>query len=1143
MKNFPKTLLTLMRFSFSQFIFAICFVSISMGSGVNAQEILTKKMSLNVENQSIKVILRNIEKSASIKFVYNPKIVQDNSKITVKANEQTLETILKDFLTPLQLSYEVLGNKIILNRMKLGTIKVENLNKSLNIFSPNVTETQVTGTVKNENGEVIPGVSILIKSTNVGTTTDNLGKYSIKVTDDNSMLVFSSVGYTTQEVFVGKRSQINVLMTFSNTELNEVIAVGYGTQVKRDITGSMTSIKQKDLSAVPVSSTDQMLQGRVAGLQVTQSSSSPGGGISIRIRGSSSVNAGNEPLFVIDGFPVYSDNNTTPAGVGERTGGNSLSSINPNDVESIEVLKDASATAIYGSRGANGVVLITTKRGKTGLNKINFNSYYGVSEVTNRYDLMNSTQLASLANNFGKNFTPVIVPYPTVPTTNTDWQKEIFKTGSVQSYNLGFSGGNETTNYLVSADYFKENGVVLGSGFERIALRFNLDKTFSKTFKFGNSFTISRANRDVQDIVSTTLNARPFSPVYDANGNYFLETGTSFGGQLSRLDNPAAVGNLTINKILVTRAIGNIYGEYKIIEGLTAKVMLGADVSYSGGRGFSPSTTLQGLTENSFANLSTLENFSWLNENTLTYTKKFGERHNLTALIGNSFQQQDVLKYSIRRSGFPTDATSYYIASAGLNDRNYTPSGSFYTALQSFFARVNYGLDDKYLFTFTVRQDGSSKFGEGKKYGVFPSGAFAWRMGDEAFMKDIPWLNDAKLRVSYGITGNQEIPPYRSLAILSAGRGQIIGGQQVTGFTLSGDLPNPNLGWEQTGQFDVGLDLSFLKSRLNITADFYNKNPSDLLFRTPVPVETGFSTQWRNIGNVTNRGFELAISSQNVNSSKFKWTTDGNFAINTNEVTSLPDGTIKNADGTKQILVSLFPGDAGGVDGVSVVRTGQPIGSFNTYIFDGIWQTSEEIKAAGEGFNGYKPGDIKYRDINKDGKIDGSDRAISGNGIPKYVFGLNNTFGYENFELNVFFQGIAGVDVLNLTRYSLEQSSGSSNTTAEMANRWTGPNTSNTIPRVSPTNFLLTDRFVEKGDYIRLRTVTLSYKLPVDKWKVKWLNGLKIYATGQNLLTFTKYSGFDPEVNIAGQAQALQGIDSYSYPNQKRFVFGLNVAF
>ena len=1143
MKNYPKTLLTLMRFSFSQFIIAICFVSISMGSGVNAQEILTKKMSLNIENQSVKVILKNIEKSANIKFIYNPKIVEASSKITVRANEQTLETILKDFLTPLQLSYEVFGNKIILNRMKLGSIKVENLNKSINIYNPNVNDTFVTGLVKNENGEALPGVSILIKGTTVGTTSDNLGKYSIKVTDENSTLIFTSVGYSTQEIFIGKRSQINVLMTFSNTELNEVIAVGYGTQVKRDITGSMSSIKQKDISAVPVSSADQILQGRIAGLQVTQASAAPGGGVSIRIRGSSSVNAGNEPLFVIDGFPVYSENDNNPAGVGERTGANALSSINTNDIEAIEVLKDASATAIYGSRGANGVILVTTKRGKSGQNRISINSYYGVSEVNNKYNLMNSTQLASLANSFGKTLTPSITPYSTVPTTNTDWQNEVFKSSSIQNHSIGFSGGNENTNYLISGDYYGENGVVVGSGFKRFSLRFNLDKSFSSRFKFGNSLTLSRTDRDVRDIIGTTLLSRPFNPVYDANGNYFLETGTNFGGQSSRIDNPVAVGNLTTNKAIVTRILGNIYGEYKIVEGLTAKVLFGSDISYASGRAFSPKTTLEGLGENSIANLSSLENLSWLNENTLTYNKKIGEKHNLTALIGNSYQKQEVLKYGIRRSGFPTDATSYYIVSAGANDRNYSPSGSFDFTLQSFFGRLNYGFDDKYLFTFTARSDGSSKFGEGRKYGFFPSGAFAWRLSEESFIKQMDVFSDLKLRVSYGLTGNQEIPAYRSLTVLKADRGQVIGGEQVTGFALSGDLPNPNLGWEQTSQFDVGLDLSLFKNRLNITADYYKKNTSDLLFQTPVPIETGFRTQWRNIGNVTNTGFEFSINSQNVSTSKFRWSTDANIAINSNEVTSLPDGTIKNADGSRQILVNLFQGVSGGVDGISVIRTGQAIGSFNTYVFDGIWQTAEEIKAAGEGFKDFKPGDVKYKDLNKDGRIDGNDRQITGNGIPKYVFGFNNSFSYQNLELNVFLQGVSDVSIMNLTRYNLEQSVGASNTTVEMGNRWTGPNTSNTVPRVGPSNFLLTDRFVENGSYIRLRNITLGYKFPVNKWNIKWLNGLKLYVTGQNLVTITKYSGFDPEVNIAGQAQALQGIDSYSYPTQRRYVFGMNLSF
>lgn len=1003
-------------------------------------------------------------------------------------------------------------------------------------------ELPVSGAVTDENGAGLAGVSVVLKGSAKGTTTDLNGRYKIDVPDAGSTLIFSFIGYLPKEIVVGNRSLVNLTLVIDNKTLKEVIVVGYGTQNKRDITGSVASVKTRDITAVPVSSSDQILQGRVAGLQVTQASSAPGGGVTIRIRGSNSVNAGNEPLYVIDGFPVYSDNNATPSGVGERSGGNALAAVNPSDIESIEVLKDASATAIYGARGANGVILITTKRGKSGQNRININSYVGVQQVSNRYDLMNNTQLATLANRFGQSLTPAVTPYPTVPTTNTDWQQEVFGTGVVQDHSIGFTGGNESTNYLVSGGYYDEKGAVVGTGFKRISLRFNLDKTVSKRVKFGNSLTISRTDRDVRDILGLTLTSRPFSPVLDQNGNYFLESATSIGGQSSRIDNPVAVGKLKTDKTVVARALGNLYGEFKFADGLVGKVLVGADVAYSTGRGYSPKTILEGLDENSIANLSSVENTSWLNENTLTYTRKIGTRHNLTALLGNSFQRQSVLNYAIRRSGFPTDATSYYIVTAGANDRNYSPSGSFNFTIQSFFGRLNYSLDDKYLFTFTARSDGSSKFGEGRKYGFFPSGAFAWRLGDEDFIKKTGAFSDLKLRTSYGVTGNQEIPPYRSLAILRADRGQVLGGEQVTGFTPLGSLSNPGLGWERTAQFDIGLDMGFFNNRLTATADYYQKNTSDLLFQTPVPLETGFQTQWRNLGNVKNQGVELTLNSQNLVGA-VKWSTDANLSINTNRVTSLPEGTSQNPDGSRQILVSLFPNTFGGVDGISLIKTGQPLGSFNTYVFDGIWQTTDQIKGAGDGFSSYKPGDVRYKDLNNDGKIDGDDRMITGQGIPKYLFGLNNTVSYGNWELTAFLQGVAAVKVVNLTRYGLETSAGQFNTTTDMATRWTGPNTNNSVPRVGPTNFFLTDQFVEDGSFLRLRTLTLAYRLPVALLGINWLNSLRVYATGQNLLTVTKYTGFDPEVSVAGQAQALQGIDLYSYPVQKRFVFGVNLSF
>ena len=1140
-----KAIFGIMKNAAIQLMLLFLFAGISYAWPTYAQECLQTRVSLSLRNDNLKAMLQQIERQANVSFSYQRQVVSTDEKLTLVVTNETIESVLKSVLAPRNISYQVLrNNQIVLTRTGgLGNAAEPPVRLAETTISEAPADITIAGVVSDEKGAGLAGVSVVLKGSAKGTTTNLNGRYKIDVPNTGSTLIFSFIGYLSQEVVVGNRSQVSLTLSVDNKVLNEVVVVGYGTQNKRDITGSVASVKARDITAVPVSSSDQILQGRVAGLQVTQSSSAPGGGVSIRIRGSNSVNAGNEPLYVIDGFPVYSDNNAAPTGVGERTGGNALASINTNDIESIEVLKDASATAIYGARGANGVILITTKRGKAGQNRITASTYYGVQQVRNRYNLMNNTQLATLANSFGQSLTPAVTPYPIVPTTNTDWQQEVFKTGIIQNHTLGLTGGNETTNYLVSGDYYNEKGVVIGSGFKRIALRFNLDKTFSQRFKLSNSLTLSRTERDVRDMLSTTLLSRPSSPVYDANGNYFLDTDSpSLGGQSGRIDNPVAVGNLKTDKTVVARALGNVYGEYKFMEGLVGKVLLGADMSYGTGRGFSPRTTLEGRDQNSLANLSSVENVSWLNENTLTYTRKVGTRHNLTALLGNSFQKQSLLNYGIRRGGFPTDATSYYIVTAGANDRNYSPSGSYEFAIQSFFGRVNYSLDDKYLFTVTARSDGSSKFGESRKYGFFPSGAFAWRLVDEPFIKNTGIFNDLKLRTSYGITGNQEIPPYRSLSIIRAGRGQVLGGDQVTGFNPSGDLPNPNLGWEQTAQFDAGLDMSFFGSRLNITADYYQKNTSNLLFQTPVPLETGFQTQWRNIGNVKNQGVELTVNSQNT-VGKLRWSTDANLSVNTNQVTSLPEGTATNPDGSRQILVSLFPGVGGGVDGISVIRTGQPLGSFNTYVFNGIWQTQEEIKAAGAGFSSYKPGDVRYKDVNGDGKIDGDDRVITGNGIPKLLFGLNNTLSYKNLELNVFFQGVSQVNVINLTRYSLESSVGQVNTTTDMATRWTGPNTNNSVPRVGPTNFLLTDRFVENGSFVRLRTLTLSYRLPVAQWGISWMNGLQVYATGQNLLTFTNYSGFDPEVNVAGQSQALQGIDSYSYPSQKRYVFGLNLSF
>ena len=1114
------------------FLIQCLSMSFLFASNGNAQvkDIEEVMISITLEDTKIEKVFSTIEKMTGFSFVYTDKELRNIPRITKERETQSVYDLLSVIGSQTGLYFKQVNQNIHVRRIPRQDRQQDPVSDKEGFL-----EVDISGKVTDENGEPLIGVSVLIEGTSNGTTTDIDGNFTIDA-PDNSTLVLSYIGYETRRVAVGNQTSMTITMRADQTALEEFVIVGYGEVRRRDLTGSVVSVRQADIQAVPVTSPDQILQGRVSGVQVTQASAAPGGGVTIRVRGSNSINAGNEPLYVIDGFPVYSDNNERPSGVGERTGGNILATINPNDIESIEVLKDASATAIYGSRGANGVILITTKRGRDGVDRVTVNSYYGVQQIRRTYDMMNTTQLVDLANEFGQTLNNPSVPYPAVPTTDTDWQREVFRMGRIQNHSLNITGGNANTNYLVSGELFQEEGIIPGSEFTRGSVRFNLDKKINNFFKFGNSLAISLTENDARDILQSTLRSLPMSPVYDEFGNFFIPTqAPPFGAAFDRQSNPVAEANDATNKITTARILGNIYGEFNLAKNLVGKVLVGADINYSQGKGFAPFTTLGGLEQQGFANVSSMERFSWLNENTLTYNKSWDDRHRLSVLGGYSWQTENSFQYQLARSRFPTDATSFYLINAGVEERNTASSFNEYT-IQSFFGRINYSLNNKYLFTFTGRSDGSSKFGEGRKFGFFPSGAFAWQIGDEDFIRSANIFTDLKLRTSYGITGNQEIPPYRSLSILRGNRGQIIGGNQVTGFAPANELANPELGWEETSQFDIGIDMGFFNNRLMLTADYYHKLTRDLLFLTTVPVETGFANQWRNIGNVENRGVEFSLRSENA-VGQFQWNTDANFSFNNNNVTSLPDDT-------ERLLVDLFPGTANGFSGLAVIKENIPLGSFYTYQFNGIWQSSEEIAGSSQIAPVVNPGDPRYRDVNADGRIDGNDRVVSGTGIPRYLFGLNNNLSYRNFELNVFFQGVADVDVVNLTRFNLENArSGIVNTTTTNLARWSGPNTTNEIPRAGAQNVNHSDQFIEDGSFIRLRTLTLGYNFPMAEWGMKWIQGLRLYVTGQNLITWTNYSGFDPEVNAAGQAQALQGIDQWSYPMQRRYVMGLNLNF
>ncbi|MEO6820261.1 MAG: TonB-dependent receptor, partial [Ginsengibacter sp.] len=890
---------------------------------------------------------------------------------------------------------------------------------------------------------------------------------------------------------------------------------------------------------------DQALQGRAAGVQVTQLSGKPGAETSIRIRGTSSINAGNEPLYVVDGMLISSDGADISTGVtrGPRIG--ALASINPNDIESIEILKDASATAIYGSRGANGVVLITTKRGRAGKGSVNFDSYYGLQEISHKVNVLDAEQFANLVNDakLNANATPIYVN-PKNLGKGTDWQNELLRTAPMASYQLSFSGGDEKTKYAISGGYFTQDGIILNSDFKRYSFRTNLDREVTKKLTIGNSLSFSKVSSSgvltnsgtiVPGVTTSALLFNPILPVYDStvNGGYTYENDR---GKV--LGNPIAEAREYNSFSTIARLIGNFYAKYKISEGLEFKTSFGIDQITSKESAFGPNFLKRTEASKGEASIGDVNALTWLNENTLTLNKKIRGDDRLNVLAGYTIQKFNNESMFMYAFDFPDNRTGYHNIAAGLNPQKPSNGESQWT-LVSYLARVNYTFNNKYLFTLTGRIDGSSKFADGKKYGYFPSGAFAWRVSDEKFMQDVKSISDLKFRVSYGVIGNQNIAPYQSLALIGPYSEGVFNGTEVYTGREPLSYVNKDLKWESTRQFDVGVDASFFNSRLTLTADYYQKKTYDLLLSSPIPFTSGFSSTLLNIGNIVNKGFDFDIRSINTKGA-LDWTTSLNISVNRNKVTNLANN---NTD-------ILFAG--------SLLRVGQPVGTFYGYIFDGIFQSDKEASSSpvlkGQEATSSNPasrakaGDRKYRDINNDGVIDEKDRTIIGSAQPDYTWGLNNTISYKNIDFSFFFQGSQGNKMANLNSYDLLNFNGQANVLKEGGlNRWTPENPGNKYPRALSAGSLdqgvFSSAIVEDASYVRLKNVTLAYNLPDKLVKRTTLNNIRIYASATNLWTSTKYSGYDPEANTFGQNSFVVGFDLGGYPMAKTYVLGINIGF
>ncbi|OAV76013.1 Outer membrane cobalamin receptor protein, SusC/RagA family [Bacteroidales bacterium Barb7] len=982
--------------------------------------------------------------------------------------------------------------------------------------------------------EAVIGAEVSLLNEKTGAISDADGKFTIEVASLPATIAVSYIGYKTLEVAVYEYTEpITIELSENLRLLDEVVVIGYGTQKRKELTGAIASVSKESLSQI-ATSFDGLLGGSVAGLNVTQSDGQPGATSSIRIRGGNSINGGNEPLYVVDGIIIYNSNSSTQAGISRIEGGlNPLAAINPNDIESIEVLKDVSATAIYGSRGANGVIIITTKSGKKGRNNIEYQYTAGWQQVNKKLDLMNARQwgelyseIASAQNISETGLTPEKVAQL---GEGTDWQSAALRTAPTQNHQLTISGGDDKTRYLLSANYSDQDGILKNTGFRRYSGRFNFDRDLFRNFTVGLNVTASNLEQNglssygglyvngVTNSLDYVLRIPQVVPIYDADGGY------NYNNLFEKGD--LRLGDRTVNALsdLLTNVsetktnalIGNFYAKYAILPSLTAKISAGTNLNNTTQNFFAPASSAAGFLAKGYGSIGNKRTDSWQVEYTLNYTKRLSD-HYIDVLGGYTTQTSNTRSATASSSNFANERLSYNSLQGGsllLSPH----SGGSESVLNSVLGRVNYSYRGRYNLTATLRSDGSSRFAKNHKWGYFPSVGLSWNINEEPFFKDNKTISDFKFRASTGTVGNQEIGDYRYEATYDTRR-YSFSDLIVIGYGRS-NAENPDLKWETTTQHNVGIDLSLFDHRLSFTADAYYKKTSDLLLNVPVEITTGFSSMLKNVGNVTNKGLEFEVKGTVIDRKDFNWALSANIAKNVNEVTSL---------GTLESFLS----------GNTIVQTGKPLGSFYSVVFDGIVQEGDDLSKvpAPSWKPKVEPGDVKYVDQDGDGKItQDADRVITGSRQPDFIYGFSTTLRYKSFSLFASIQGVEGNSVVNSLRQGLEAPTTSYNVLATLANRWTPSNPSNTIPKASitPATWLDT-RYVEDGAYLKLKNVTLSYILPV-KINSAPTTKFRLFASGQNLLTLTKYSGYDPEVS--------NGSDSGAYPTAKTFTFGVNISY
>lgn len=1016
-------------------------------------------------------------------------------------------------------------------------------------------QSPIHGTVSDfSTGETLPGVSVVKKGTTEGTITDVDGKYTLKC-EKGQTLVFSFLGYADFEVLVADESSINVALKTSYNSLDDVVVVGYGTTKRRDLTGAVASIDEEKLKSEVVNSLDQAMQGKAAGVQITQNSGSPSGATSVRIRGANSLR-GNEPLYVIDGVPVSADANNVSTGFNWSGGGNGqtavnvLSTINPADIVSIEVLKDASSTAIYGSRGANGVIMVTTKKGKNQEATISYNFNYSLQTPSKFLDVMNLREFAAYQNELAD--LGYIIQRPEfedvnlVPQKGTNWQEELFRTATMSEHHLSITGGNEKTKYSISGGYKDQEGIILGSDYTRATARINLSSQAKEWLNIGVNFSASRTDEtmnltDSDDgVITTALTTSPYQEVRTIDGEW---SGPSMLDP-SRGLNPVAKATEISNRLTRTRMLGNVWADVNLLPSLVWRSEFGTDLNFNNNYGFLPSYDWGTSTNSTAKSLRQFANNTyWIQKNYLTYSKEL-DRHNIKVMAGQESQKAHWEHVSGERHDFVSNDIQEL--AAGGTDVQLASSIAGTSSQVSYFGRANYSYNDRYLLTATYRADGSSKFGPKNKWGFFPSFALAWRASEENFLKDVDWLKNLKVRAGWGQVGNDQIGNY------SYGSSLQVRATPYGGGLLLNNIPNPYVKWESTTQMNFGIDLGLFENRITLVAEVYDKYTKDMLLVLPVPdylgtlegigqAWQGIQSPYSNLGEMSNKGFELSLNTVNIASRGFEWTSTLMFSKNKNKITSLG---LEN--GAKYEKVQWY-------DFVTKTAEGYPVSQFYGYQVEGIFQTVDEVNNHAKQkevnqLNGTWAGDIKFKDLNEDGVIDDNDRTYIGDPNPDFTFGFTNNFSYKAFDLSINMYGSYGNEIFNFQRIKTEAMSDLyKNQLKVVANRWTPENTNTDVPRVVQSdpnqNARISDRFVEDGSFLRISNITLGYNLPKRYFANIPLSSLRVYTKVQNVYTFTNYSGYDPEVGSFDQNALLTGVDNGRYPMPRTFLFGFNVNF